>query len=435
MPHVRACANEAQRNGPFEGLNDLCSAVHTEHLHIVSLHHRNAAIERIGQLHVPEDRQPAFLEQLKDTLGVQGIAYLTTCNRVEFMMVDESYFCMGRLQQLFQAFSPDEAAMRDLMANAMVVHGEEAARHLLRVSAGLESMVLGEREILTQVRTAMEKSRQWGLAGDQLRITERIAVETAKRVFTETDIARRSVSVNALGWKAFREWGLPQGAPVLMIGAGQTHANIARYLVKEGYSNVHVLNRTEARAEALAASRGWTWAGIDTLHDALASGPAAIFICTGSDEPLLGAAEAAALPDGRVHVLDLSVPAGVSSAFRERPETDVVGIAELKPIADANAEGRRAALGDCQRIVEEGLTELGARLQQRKVELALRDLPTLLAEVRQTALGEVFSAELAGLDPNSRELVDRIVHYLEKKYVSLPMKLAKEVVMDQLDQA
>ena len=325
--------------------------------------------------------------------------------------------------------------MRDLMANAMVVHGEEAARHLLRVSAGLESMVLGEREILTQVRTAMEKSRQWGLAGDQLRITERIAVETAKRVFTETDIARRSVSVNALGWKAFREWGLPQDTPVLMIGAGQTHANIARYLVKEGYSNVHVLNRTEARAQALAASRGWTWAGIDTLHDALASGPAAIFICTGSDEPLLGTAEAAALPDGRVHVLDLSVPAGVSSAFRQRPKTDVVGIAELKPIADANAEGRRAALGDCQRIVEEGLTELGGRLQQRKVELALRDLPTLLAEVRQTALGEVFSAELAGLDPDSRELVDRIVHYLEKKYVSLPMKLAKEVVMDQLDQA
>ena len=288
MPHVRACANEAQRNGPFEGLNDLCPAVHTEHLHIVSLHHRNAAIERIGQLHVPEDRQAAFLEQLKDTLGVQGIAYLTTCNRVEFMMVDESYFCMGRLQQLFQAFSPDEAVMRDLMANAMVVHGEEAARHLLRVSAGLESMVLGEREILTQVRTAMEKSRQWGLAGDQLRITERIAVETAKRVFTETDIARRSVSVNALGWKAFREWGLPQDAPVLMIGAGQTHANIARYLVKEGYSNVHVLNRTEARAQAIAASRGWTWAGIDTLHDALASGPAAIFICTGSECAPLG---------------------------------------------------------------------------------------------------------------------------------------------------
>ena len=408
--------------------------MHTDHLHIVSLHHRNVAIERIGQMHVPEDRQAAFLEQLKATLGVEGIAYLTTCNRVEFMMVDESYFCMGRLQQLFQAFSPDEEAMRDLMANAMVVHGEEAARHLLRVSAGLESMVLGEREILTQVRTAMERARQWGMAGDQLRITERIAVETAKRIFTETDIARKSVSVNALGWKAFRDWGLPKDAPLLMIGAGQTHANIARYLVKDGYTHVHVLNRTVDRADALAGPRGWTSAGLDTLSQALASGPAAIFLCTGSGEPLLDADAADRLPGGPLRVLDLSVPAGVSAAFRKRPDTLVTGIAELKPLAEANTAGRRAALGDCQRMVEEGLTELASRLQQRKVEKALRDLPTLLAEVRGTALNEVFADELSTLDGDTRELVDRIVHYLEKKYISLPMKLAKEVVMDQLDQ-
>jgi len=408
--------------------------VHTDHLHIVSLHHRNVDIERIGQLHVSEDRQAVFLDQLKATLGVQGIAYLTTCNRVEFMMVDESYFCMGRLQQLFQTFSPNEEAMRDLMANAMVVHGEEAARHLLRVSAGLESMVLGEREILTQVRTAMEKARQWGVAGDQLRITERIAVETAKRVFTETDIARKSVSVNALGWKAFRDWGLPKDAPLLMIGAGQTNANIARYLVKEGYTHVHILNRTVDRADALAAPRGWSSAGLDTLPQALALGPAAIFLCTGSDKPLLDAATIDMLPSGSLHVLDLSVPAGVSAAFRERPDTHVTGIAELKPLAEAYTAGRRAALGDCQRIVEEGLTELASRLQQRKVEKALRDLPTLLAEVRGTALNDVFADELSALDGDTRELVDRIVHYLEKKYISLPMKLAKEVVMDQLDQ-
>ena len=392
------------------------------------------AIERIGQLHVPEDKQATFLEQLKATLGVQGIAYLTTCNRVEFMMVDESYFCMGRLQQLFQTFSPDEDTMRDLMANAMVVHGEEAARHLFRVSAGLESMVLGEREILTQVRTAMEKARQWGVAGDQLRITERITVETAKRVFTETDIARKSVSVNALGWKAFRDWGLPKDAPLLMIGAGQTNANIARYLVKEGYTKVHILNRTVNRADALASPHGWTSAGLDPLPQALASEPAAIFLCTGSDEPLLDSDAVHMLPHGPLRVLDLSVPAGVSAAFRDRPDTEVTGIAELKPLAQANTAGRRAALGDCQRIVDEGLTELALRLQQRKVEKALRNLPTLLAEVRSTALNEIFADELSTLDGDTRELVERIVRYLEKKYISLPMKLAKEVVMDQLDQ-
>ena len=406
-----------------------------EHLHIVSLNHRNAPIERIGKLHVPEDRQEEFLTRLKDKLEVQGIAYLTTCNRVEFILVDEAYFCMGRLQQLFQCFDPDATELRSLMGTAMVMHGEEAARHLLRVSAGLESMVLGEREILTQMRSALEKSRQWKLAGDQLRITERIAVETAKQVFTETDIAKRSVSVNALGWKAFLEQDLKPDAPVLLIGAGQTNANIARFLEKRGHSAVRILNRTQAKAEALAAPRGWEWGSLEALSESLSSGPAAIFICTGSDRTLLGAQEATLLPDGPCFVLDLSVPSGLDASFRNRPDTTVIGVEELKPIADQNVAGRRTAMGDCQRIIESGMSELTSRLQQREVELALRELPQLLAAVRNTALGEVFADELADLDGETRNLVDRIVNYLEKKYVSVPMKLAREAVLEHLDKS
>jgi len=404
--------------------------VQHDHLHIVSLNHRNAPVERIGRLHVPEDRQQDFLSQLKSRLGVQGIAYLTTCNRVEFIMVDEAYFCMGRLQQLFQAFEPDAAELRSLMGTAMVLHGEEAARHLLRVSAGLESMVIGEREILSQMRSALERSRQWQLAGDQLRITERMAIETAKRIFTETDIARRSVSVNALGWKSFQEFNLPPDAPMLMIGAGQTNANIARFMEKRGHSAVHILNRTPAKAQLLAEKRGWTWGGLDALPAALQAGPAAIFVCTGSDVPVLGATEADMLPGGACFVLDLSVPSGVADAFRNRPDITVVGMAELKPLADQNAAGRRSAMGACQNIIEAAMAELTSRLQQRDVELALRELPELLAAVRNTALGEVFADELAGLDGDTRNLVDRIVAYLEKKYVSVPMKMAREAVME-----
>ena len=116
-----------------------------------------------------------------------------------------------------------------------------------------------------------------------------------------------------------------------------------------------------------------------------------------------------------------------------QPQYVYLPVAELKPLADKNTEGRRTALGDCHSIIEQGMDELSSRLQQRQVELALRELPELLASVRSTALGEVFSEELAQLDEDSRDLVDRIVAYLEKKYVSLPMKLAKEVVMEQLD--
>lgn len=402
-------------------------------LHIVSLNHRNATIEQLGKLHVTEDRQKAFLANLKAHLGIQGIAYLTTCNRVEFIMVDEAYFCMGRLQQLFQAFEPNTEDMRSLMANAMVLHGDEAVRHLFRVAAGLESMVLGEREILTQVRSAMERSREWNLAGDQLRITERIVIETAKQVFTKTDIARNSVSVNALGWKAFLAKGIASDASILMIGAGQTNANIARYLEKQGHTDVRVLNRTTEKARALAEPRGWTWGSLETLSTSLASQPAAIFLCTGSDVLVLDDDQAAVLPDGNTFILDLSVPSGVGPTVRNRPDVDVVDIAALKPIADRNTGGRRAALGDCQRIIDSAVTGLTQRLQQREVELALKELPALLAAVRNTALGEVFAQELEGLDGDTRNLVDRIVTYLEKKYLSVPMKLARQAVMEQLD--
>jgi glutamyl-tRNA reductase len=120
----------------------------------------------------------------------------------------------------------------------------------------------------------------------------------------------------------------------------------------------------------------------------------------------------------------------VADAFRNRPDITVVGMAELKPLADQNAAGRRSAMGACQNIIEAAMAELTSRLQQRDVELALRELPELLAAVRNTALGEVFADELAGLDGDTRNLVDRIVAYLEKKYVSVPMKMAREAVME-----
>ena len=402
-------------------------------LHIVSLNHRNATIEQLGKLHVPEDRQHAFLAHLKALLGVQGIAYLTTCNRVEFIMVDEAYFCMGRLQQLFQAFEPDTEDIKSFMANAMVLHGDEAVRHLLRVAAGLESMVLGEREILTQVRSAMERSREWGLAGDQLRITERIVIETAKQVFTTTDITKNSVSVNALGWKAFLAKAIAPESPILMIGAGQTNANIARYLEKQGHTHVRVLNRTVEKARALAEPRGWKWGPMETLNAAIESKPTAIFLCTGSDVLVMDDAQEKLLPSGKTFILDLSVPSGVGPSIRNRTDVEVVDIAALKPIADQNAEGRRAALGDCQRIIDSAVIGLTQRLQQREVELALKELPALLAAVRNTALGDVFANELEKLDGDTRNLVDRIVTYLEKKYLSVPMKLARKAVMEQLD--
>ena len=404
-----------------------------EHLQILSLNFQHASIEDVGLLHVAPDEQPAVLTNWKIQLGLQGIVFLSTCNRVEFIMSDEKYFCMGRQAHLMQQFGLAPDAFTRIMAAVQVYRGEQAMRHLMRVASSLESMVLGEREILTQVREAFDLAMKHRLAGDRLRVTGRSVVETAKKVFTDTDVATQAVSVNSLGWQAFKTWNLPQDASILMIGAGATNTSVGRFLSKAGHHNVRVLNRSLKRAQALADILHTSQVGtLDALPEALAAGPDAIVICTGSDQALLTGEHATMLPAGPLHVLDLGVPSDLDAGFRERPALTVVDMTALKEIADQNLAIRATEVGKCESLLEAGLVEYIERLQAREVELALIELPKMIKAIRDTAMGDIFAEDLEGLDAEARQVVERIVAYLEKKYVGLPMKLAKEAVLEQL---
>ena len=138
------------------------------------------------------------------------------------------------------------------------------------------------------------------------------------------------------------------------------------------------------------------------------------------------------LPAGPLHVLDLGVPSDLDAGFRERPALTVVDMTALKEIADQNLAIRATEVGKCESLLEAGLVEYIERLQAREVELALIELPNMIKAIRDTAMGDIFAEDLEGLDAEARQVVERIVAYLEKKYVGLPMKLAKEAVLEQL---
>ena len=404
-----------------------------EHLQILSLNVQHASVDDVGLLHVALENQPATISTWVKELELQGMVFLSTCNRVEFILSDDKYFCMGRTTQLLQRFGLEPAALGRVTAALQAYRGEEAMRHLMRVASSLESMVLGEREILTQVREAFDLAMEHRLAGDRLRVAGRSVVETAKKVFTHTDVATQAVSVNSLGWQAFKSWNLPLDAPILMVGAGATNTAVGRFLVKAGYRNVRVVNRSLERAQALAEVLGTDRAGtLDDLAGALKEGPRAMVVCTGSDAALLGANHARMLPEGPLNVLDLGVPSDVDANFRERPDLTVVDMAALKEVADLNLAIRATEVSKCESLLEAGLNEYLERLQAREVELALIELPQMIKAIRETAMGEIFADDLEGLDAEARQVVERIVAYLEKKYVGLPMKLAKEAVLEQL---
>ena len=207
------------------------------------------------------------------------------------------------------------------MAALQTYRGEEAMRHLMRVASSLESMVLGEREILTQVRQAFDLAMAHRLAGDRLRVAGRSVVETAKKVFTQTDVATQAVSVNSLGWQAFKAWNLPLDASILLIGAGATNTSVGRFLVQGR------LPQRASRQPDVGAPRPWetSWVHLqvgtlDALDDALCQGSTCHCDLHGQRPGPADGEPPALLPVGDpCACLTLGVPSDLDAGFRERP--------------------------------------------------------------------------------------------------------------------
>lgn len=399
-----------------------------EQLHIISLTHKNAPLDLIGKLHVDETRRKDFLLALKEKVEVSELAYLSTCNRVTFIMNSPSYFCKGRQHRLLEQFElsgPEKARILEAFAT---YRGEDAMRHLLEVSASLDSMVLGEREIITQVRKSFEDARSYGTGGDLLRLTARKVIETAKRIFTETAIATRPVSVVSLSWKWFLARRHPKDTPILLIGAGQTNANFARFLVKSGYRNVTVANRTLERAASVAQASGWQ--AVQLYHIPEDRSYRVVVACTGSELPIVTNDFLKGITGEAIDLIDMAVPADVAADVIARPDVTYLGMPQLQQQAAENIEVRKQEIDRCRLILDESLEEFRAMVRQREVELAMREIPDAIRAIREAAMGEVFAKELDQMDAASRALLEKIVGYMEKKYISVPMKLARKVILE-----
>ncbi len=399
-----------------------------DQLQVISITHKNAPLDLIGKLHIDESRRSSFLHTLKEVASIEELAYLSTCNRVTFIIATSGYFCKGRQHRLLEQFDltgPEKAQILDAF---VAYRGEDAMRHLLEVSSSLDSMILGEREIITQVRKAFEDARTWKTGGDLLRLTSRKVIETAKRVFTETAISTRPVSVVSLAWKWFQKRQHAKDAPILLIGAGQTNSNFARFLAKAGYRNVTIANRTLSKAVALARPSGWQ--AVQLYHIPADQNFSCVVTCTGSEQAIVTNDFLQGISQGNVDLIDMAVPSDVALDVTQRPDVTYLGMPQLQKEAAENIEVRKQEIDRCQTILEESLDEFKTMVRQREIELAMREIPETIRAIRETAMGEVFAKELDQVDDATRDLLIKILGYMEKKYISVPMKLARKVILE-----
>lgn len=165
----------------------------------VAVTHKNFSIKNLGKLHIDETVLKTQLTEIKQKLQLKELVYLSTCNRVEILFVSSKPVDKNFLINLFSSINKDlkPGELKKLVTTAEIYNSHEAVNHTLRVASSLESLVVGEREIITQFRQAYEKCCSFGLTADFMRLLNKHTVETAKQIFTETNIAKNPVSPNA----------------------------------------------------------------------------------------------------------------------------------------------------------------------------------------------------------------------------------------------
>lgn len=401
---------------------------------ILAFTHKTIDIREIGRFHIEDEQLEKRLTNLKKSSGIAELLYLSTCNRVELMMVSHEKPSPAWLHDFFKNFNPAWTKKEISFAEEKVklYEGEEAVKHLLYVASSIDSLVVGEREIITQTRKAFEVCDRLNLSGDFIRLLIKTTIETAKKIYSDTQIAQRPVSVVSLAYRKLQDTAIKRNSRLLLIGAGQTNTSIAQYLKKENWSSVHIYNRSLENAAKLA--KQFSGAKAHNLDDLKKhkTGFDILVSCTSSGETIVDSKLYSTLVAGdtaKKIIVDLAVPADISSAVAGLKNVHYIGIENLKSIARENLEHRQKELERCNAIIDTALAAFRKRMREREVEIAMKTLPSLLKEIRENATGKVFSKEVENLDSNSKEVLKKILDYMEGKYISVPMKITKNILV------
>ena len=404
-----------------------------KYLKVIAFTHKQIDLKDLGKFVICNESLQSSLESVRRKFDIPEIFFFGTCNRVEFVFTADQNLSNEFVREFIQALNlPVSDEQVQAFADQVSIYEDiEALNHLLRISCSLESLVVGEKEILAQVRKAYDTCRLAGFTGDYLRLVMNRVVKTSKEVYTNTAIARKPISVVSLAYRKLRELNMCTNSRILIIGAGETNKNISKYLKKHKYSNFTIFNRTLENAQVLADELGGKAYSLDALNT-FKNGFDVIITCTSATEPILTNEIYNSLLNAdtsRKVIVDLAVPNDTSPEVLDNNPVTFIEVHSLQEIANSNLQERYEELIFAERIIEDNILEFKPVLKQRRVEIAMRDVPVKIKEIRNAAVNRIFADEIEGMDSNSREVLERVMNYMEKKYISLPMVMAKDILI------
>jgi glutamyl-tRNA reductase len=402
-----------------------------EHFKILTITHRHTNLNKLGK-YVIEDASQHKLEALKRMFGFGELMYLSTCNRVFYFFTSSQVLDEQFQEQFFLQVNPQlsNGSLSNLPDIVEYYDGKEALMHLFEVAASMNSLVVGEREILRQLREAYEQCKKWGLTGDDIRMAMKTAVETAKFVYSNTRIGEKPVSVVSLAIQKLLASKKPKDSRILLVGAGQTNKLVAKFLNKHGFSNVAVFNRTVEKAKALADLLNGKSFSLSELPN-YEGGFDVMIVCTGATKAIIDPQLYDKLLQGETDkklVIDLSIPNNVARETVNNFAMQYVEIEDLRQLADANISFREKEVEHGREIIIDSIYTFQQIYKERQITRALREVPSAVKEVKSHAMNNVFKKELENLDEEALDLLSRMMSYMEKRCISIPMEAAKKSI-------
>jgi glutamyl-tRNA reductase len=395
---------------------------------VVGLNHRTVPVELLERMAVPPEGLPKALQTLSRAEHLAEVALLSTCNRTEIYAHATLFHPAMQDVRDFLAdtsgVDPDEFA--DLL---YTYHDDAAVAHLFGVAAGLDSMIIGEGEILGQVREAWSAAEREGTSGPLLSRTFRHAIEVGKRARTETAIGRHAVSVSSAAVAlATNRLGSLDDRRVLVLGAGSMGEGMALALAGAGVREIVVANRTMKRAEELAARVAGRAIALDEIPDSLIACDV-LLASTGAQALLVERSDIEAvmrLRRGRaLLVVDIGVPRNIDPGAGQVFGVTLLDIDDLRAFGEQSLAQRRQEIGHVRGIIASELDRHRLERTEREVAPLITSLRARAEELRTAEL-ERFRPKLEVLDPATRETVEALTHGLVNKLLHEPTVRMKD---------
>ena len=392
-------------------------------VNILGINHKTAPVALREKVAFSEERLLAALHTLRRETGIAEVVFVSTCNRTEVYWAGPATGA-----ELSQWLERHHGNNLDL-ASSLYVHQEQrAVEHAFSVASGLDSMVLGEAQILGQLKDAYRVAQEAGSTGPSLNKLFQAAFSAAKRVRSETRIGENAVSIaSATVSLARRVYSDLSAHTALMVGAGDMIALAARHFTSAGVKRMVIANRTLARAQTLAAELKAYAVGLEDLDKELAQADIVI-TCTASAVPLVtkSAVEAAIGARRRrpIFMVDLAVPRDIDPAVADLEDVYLFSIDDLQQLIDENRQQRAVAAGGARLVIDEEVARFLTESRVHDAGPAIRALRRQADEIRTQTAEQARRLLAAG--KSADEAIDYLANTLTNRLLHAPTQALRQ---------